>query len=114
MAWHHVLHARASIERGELWRAEHWISAARDVVLSLASVRHGLPHTYARGADALPGEVTAPLHGTLLRALNPAEARRALDAVTDVVLRELSHAAPDVAASLATAVRDRGPAPDGT
>src|SRR5665213_342484 len=23
--WHHVLHARASIERGKPWQAEHWI-----------------------------------------------------------------------------------------
>ena len=101
MAWHHLLHARASIERGELWRAEHWISAARDVALSLASIRHGLAHTYARGADALPEAVTAPVHGTLLRELTPAEATRALTAVTDVVLRELSCTEREVAARLA-------------
>jgi hypothetical protein len=48
MGWHHVLHVRSAIERGRPWRAEHWLSALRDVVLSLASIRHALPHSYAQ------------------------------------------------------------------
>ncbi len=35
-AWHHALHARASIGRGRLWQAEYWIGAVRDLVLALA------------------------------------------------------------------------------
>jgi hypothetical protein len=34
--WHHVLHARACIERSKPWQAEYWISALRDYTLTLA------------------------------------------------------------------------------
>ena len=30
LGWHHVLHARSSIERNKPWRAEYWISGIRD------------------------------------------------------------------------------------
>jgi hypothetical protein len=35
--WHHIRHARACIDRGRSWQAEHWISGIRDNVLTLAS-----------------------------------------------------------------------------
>jgi hypothetical protein len=89
VAWHHVQHARTAIERGSLWQAEHWI-AARDVALSLASIRYGLPRSYARGADALPHEVTAPREDTSVRRLSVAETRRAPRTATEAIRRELS------------------------
>lgn len=97
MIWHHVLHARAAIERGTPWRAEYWIASLRDVVLTLASIRHGLPHSYARGADALPQEITAGVQETLVRELTTGELSRALAAATEVALQELPFAAPEVA-----------------
>ena len=100
MIWHHVLHARAAIERGTLWRAEYWLTSLRDVVLTLASIRHGLPHTYARGADALPLEITAAVRETLVRELTAAELSRALAAATGVAMTELSFAAPELAGRL--------------
>jgi hypothetical protein len=100
MVWHHVLHARASIERGRLWAAEHWITALRDVTLTLASIRHDLPHSYARGADDLPTVVTAPIRASLMRELTTAEARRALLAGTAAALAELPHVEPAVAEKL--------------
>jgi hypothetical protein len=100
MVWHHVLHARAAIERGRLWAAEHWISALRDVTLTLASIRHGLPYTYARGADDLPAVVTEPLRASLLRDLTTTEARRALLAGTAAALAELPHVDPAMAERL--------------
>jgi hypothetical protein len=100
MVWHHVLHARSAIERGKLWAAEHWITALRDVTLTLASIRHGLPHSYARGADDLPTVVTAPIRASLMRELTTAEARRALLAGTAAALAELPHVAPAVTEQL--------------
>jgi predicted nucleotidyltransferase len=108
MVWHHVLHARAAIERGTLWRAEHWITSTRDVLLSLASIRHGLPHTYARGADALPAEVLDPVHATLVRELTVAEVVRALRAVTRIAVTELAYANPDVATRLSPLLNRAG------
>lgn len=89
LIWHHVLHARSSIERGRPWQAEHWISAVRDHVLTLASQRFGQATAYAKGADALAGSVTAPLEHALVRCLDPDELRRALREVTLAAVPEL-------------------------
>lgn len=91
MGWHHVLHVRSAIARGRPWRAEHWLAALRDVVLSLASIRHGLPHSYARSADDLPEEVTAVIRRTLVADLEPATLTAALAAGTAALLVELRH-----------------------
>lgn len=88
-AWHHALHARASIERGRLWQAEHWISAVRDQVLALACLRLGHPVGYAKGAHLLPSEVTDPLVGALVRSLDVAELRRALGVAIQALTVEL-------------------------
>jgi hypothetical protein len=69
---------RASVERGALWQAEHWIGAVRDHAITRACRRIGLPAAYAKGAHALPHEITRELEGALVRALDRAELRRAL------------------------------------
>ena len=112
MVWHHVLHARAAIERGRLWAAEHWISALRDVTLTLASIRHGLPYSYARGADDLPTVVTGPLRASLIRNLTAPEARRALLAGTAAALAELPHVDPAMADSLGALFQEVVSRPD--
>lgn len=89
LAWHHALHARISIERRRWWQAEHWISALRDQVITLACLRLGLPAAYAKGAHLLPAEVTDALAETLVGSLTEAELRRALGAVSSAVLAEL-------------------------
>jgi predicted nucleotidyltransferase len=89
LIWHHVLHARSSIERGRPWLAEYWISQARFHVLTLAADRHGLDTAYAKGADSLPDPVRASLDPALVRALDPPELSRALQAVTRAALIEL-------------------------
>jgi len=89
LCWHHVLHARASIERDKPWRAEYWISALRDNILTLACIRLGEEPAYGRGADRLPASVTEPLAGTLVRSLDRTELRRALAVATECFLSEL-------------------------
>jgi predicted nucleotidyltransferase len=88
LSWHHVLHARISLERGAHWQTEHWISAVRDHVLTLACLRLGLPSAYAKGADRLPAAVTRPLEETLVRSLDRPELARALRAVVAALVRE--------------------------
>src|SRR5437868_3583950 len=68
LGWLHALHARSSIERGQLWQAEYMVSGVRDQVLALACLRHGLPAAYARGADRLPPDAVAGLDAGLVRA----------------------------------------------
>ena len=72
------LHARACIERGRVWQAEHYIGAVRDHALSLACLRRGLPAVQARGYDDLPAEVLAGFDGMRVGSLDPERLRSAL------------------------------------
>ena len=89
LGWHHVLHARSSIERGKPWRAEYWISGIRDETLALACLRLGVETSHGRGIDRLPASVTRPLTDTLVRSLDEPELRRALAAATSCFISEL-------------------------
>ena len=76
----YALHARACIERGRVWQAEHYVGAVRDHALSLACLLHGLPAVQARGYDDLPAETLARHDATHVASLEPEELRRALAA----------------------------------
>jgi len=89
LGWHHVFHARSSIERGKPWRAEYWISGIRDQTLALACLRFGEDAFHARGIDRLPANVTEPLAEALVRSLDEAELRRALSVATACFISEL-------------------------
>jgi len=76
----YALHARACIERGRPWQAEHYIGAVRDHALSLACLREGLPAAQARGYDDLPAETLARSEGAHVGGLEPGALRAALGA----------------------------------
>ena len=84
----YALHARACIERGRVWQAEHYVNAVRDRALSLACIRLGLPAGEARGYDDLPVEVLARLDQTHMASLEPNELRRALAVAMRALLDE--------------------------
>jgi hypothetical protein len=88
MGWLYALHVRSALARGRVWHAEYMLSAARDRVLALACVRHGVPAAYARGADDLPAETMAPLEAALFGSLDTAELERAFSAVAAALLAE--------------------------
>ena len=93
----YALHARACIERGRVWQAEHYVGAVRDHALSLACLDRGLPAVQARGYDQLPPEVLAGFDGTHVASVEPGALRRALAASVLGLLHEGSEAAvPDV------------------
>jgi hypothetical protein len=74
----YALHARACIERGRVWQAEHYVGAVRDHALSLACLHRGLPAAQARGYDELPSAILAGFDRTHVRSVQPGALRRAL------------------------------------
>ena len=87
-AVHHVLHARAAIDRGRLWLGEYWISAVRDRGLELACRRRGLDGSYGRDYDRLPADVRSAFEPAIVRSLDAGDLRRALAAVVPALLAE--------------------------
>jgi hypothetical protein len=84
----YALHARACIERGRVWQAEHYLGAVRDHALSLACLRQRLPAVQARGYDDLPAETLAQFADTHVGAVEPAALRAALAASVRALMRE--------------------------
>ncbi len=87
-AVHGVLRARICIERGKPWAAEYWMSEARDLSLSLAALRLGLPPKYARGFDDLPASVVDGLERALPASIERQELLRALRHTIDLLSQE--------------------------
>jgi len=84
----YALHARACIERGRGWQAEHYVGAVRDHALALACLRRALPAVQARGYDDLPAQTLAGFDGTHVGALEPGALRVALAASVRALTRE--------------------------
>jgi hypothetical protein len=86
----YALHARACIERGRRWQAEHYVGAVRDHALSLACLRHGLPAVQASGFDDLPAGTLTRFEDAHVVAVEPAALRAALAATVLALLAEAS------------------------
>ena len=86
------LHARACIERGRVWQAEHYIGAVRDHALSLACLRLELPAVQARGYDDVPADTLASFDETHVGSLEPERLRGALAAAMRALLHEAEEA----------------------
>ena len=84
----YALHARACIERGRVWQAEHYVGAVRDHALSLACLREGLPAVQARGYDDLSAATLARFEHAHVSALEPGPLRAALIASVLALMRE--------------------------
>jgi hypothetical protein len=84
----YALHARACIERGRVWQAEHYVGAVRDHALSLACLRQGLPAVQARGYDDLSSETLARFEAAHVGAVEPGALRAALAASVLALMRE--------------------------
>jgi hypothetical protein len=84
----YALHARACIERGRVWQAEHYVGAVRDHALSLACLRQGLPPVQARGYDDLSADTLARFDNVHVGAIEPDALRKALAASVVALMRE--------------------------
>ena len=89
----YALHARACVERGRVWQAEHYVGAVRDHALSLACLNLGVTPTQARGYDDLPIEVLARSAEAHVGSLEPGALRAALAASVEALHREGREAA---------------------
>ena len=84
----YAIHARACIERGRLWQAEHYVGAVRDHALSLACLREGLPPLQARNYDDLSAETLGRFEDAHVGAVEPGVLRAALAASVLGLMRE--------------------------
>jgi hypothetical protein len=84
--------ARACIERGRMWQAEHSISAVRDNGLTLACRRRALPTRFGRGFDDLSPEVLLTFEPALVQSLTREALLDALAAAVEGLLRESAEA----------------------
>jgi hypothetical protein len=84
----YALHARACIERGRVWQAEHYVGAVRDHALSLACLREGLVAVQARGYDDLSAETIARFEDSHVGALERGALRAALEASVRALMHE--------------------------
>ncbi len=84
----YALHARACIERGRVWQAEHYVGAVRDHALSLACPRQGLRALQARGYDDLSAKTLARFEDAHVGAVEPGALRAALAASVLALMRE--------------------------
>jgi hypothetical protein len=97
----YALHARACIERGRVWQAEHYVGAVRDHALALACFREGVTPTQARGYDELSAETVASFEGAHIPSLEPEALRSALAASIRELLDEGARAGLPHARSVA-------------
>jgi hypothetical protein len=84
----YALHARACIERGRLWQAEHYVGTVRDHALALACLREGLTAVQARGYDDLSAATLARFVATHVVAVEPDAIRRPLAASVHALIHE--------------------------
>jgi hypothetical protein len=105
LAWLYALHVRSSLARGKLWQAEYMLSTARDHVLALACLRHGLPIAEGRGMDQLPSSVKERLSIAFVGRLLPADLARAFAVVIEGLIVEIEAADAELAARLAPVLR---------
>jgi len=84
----YALHARACIERGRVWQAEHYVGAVRDHALTLACLREGRLAVQARGYDDLSPETLARFEATHVGAANLLALQASLAASVVELLRE--------------------------
>jgi hypothetical protein len=104
----YALHARACIERGRVWQAEHYVGAVRDHALSLACLRHELPAVQARGYDDLSAETLARFGDAHVGAAEPGALRAALAASVRALMREGAEARLPHADTVAQRLADLG------
>jgi hypothetical protein len=82
------------------------LSAARDQVLALACLRHGVSAVEGRGIDSLPAQATAAIAGALIRSLDTTELRRAFGVVSDALIAETERVDAGLANRLAAPLRE--------
>ena len=97
----YALHARACIERGRSWQAEHYVGAVRDHALTLACLREGAVAVQARGYDDLSADTLAQFERAHVAGLAPGALRSAVAASVVALLAEGARAGLSDASTIA-------------
>ena len=84
----YALHARACVERGRCWQAEHYVGAVRDHGLALACLRERVVAVQARGYDDLSRSTLDRFSGTHVEGATSAAIRSALRASVSAIMSE--------------------------
>ena len=105
-AWLYALHVRSSIARRRHLQALYMLNTVRDQVVTLASIRHGLPAAHARGADDLPDPVRVTLTDSVVSELTGGELRRAFGVLIEALLVEVTQVDAAHARQLAETLRE--------
>ena len=84
----YAIHARACIERGRVWQAEHYVGAVRDHALALACLREGVAAVQARGYDDLSPDTLARFADAHVLGLEPSALRAALAVSVAALMHE--------------------------
>jgi predicted nucleotidyltransferase len=101
MGWLHALHARSAIARGRLWQACMMLDDTRDMVISLACVRHAENAHHGRGVDRLPTAFLQSLERARARSVEFNELRRSLAGTLNLLHHEATRLRPNVARQIA-------------
>ncbi len=83
----------------------------RDLVITMACARLGLPTANSKGAHLLPDDLTQPLQDTLVRELTETELSRAMAATITVAAAEIARFDTALAARLRPMFADLTAAP---
>jgi len=86
--WHYITHVVASVERGQPWRALHYLEEVRNRTVELAGLRRGLETRHFRQVDQLPEECRFELQQTLVSSTEATDIMRALRKATTCFFRE--------------------------
>lgn len=104
LGWLYALHVRSSVVRGRTWQAVMMLDDLRNQVISLASLRHGLPAYHGRGADELPADMLARLEESRARSTSSAELARSARSLLQLYIDEVALHDPAKAETLAPAI----------
>jgi hypothetical protein len=84
----YALHARACIERGRVWQAEHYVGAVRDHAFALACMRERVTVAQARGYDDLSANTLERFASSHVGGTERSSLRSALSASVSALLDE--------------------------
>lgn len=104
LGWLYALHVRSSVARGRTWQAVMMLDDLRNQIISLASLRHGLPGYHGRGVDALPPETLVRFEESRARSTDSAELARSASSLLQLYIDEVALHDPATADALAPAV----------
>ncbi|MFN2611414.1 MAG: nucleotidyltransferase domain-containing protein [Actinomycetota bacterium] len=96
----YLLHAHSSLARGKLWQGNYFVAELRNISMSLACRRLGLPAAEGRGFDRLPKNELKDYYLTVPSSISNGELQHALTVSIQLFVKEAARHDPDLAREL--------------